>query len=66
MESELVNGVTHIINYDNIAIGVLMIVSIAEGTFIVKLVKALLGMKDTMQNVAIAINTLNERLNKHD
>lgn len=53
-----------VLNYDNIAIVVLFIVMLLQWWFISKLLNILFSLKETVQSVTLAINTLNERLHR--
>lgn len=66
MIENLDKGITTVYNYDNIAIVVLMVCLVFSGVFNIVLLRGLLKMKDVFQSVALALNTLNERLNNHD
>lgn len=71
METELIavglnQGVENIVNYDNIAIVVLMVMVLFEGGLIVALLRGLLKTKDVLANLATAITILNERLGHHN
>lgn len=60
------SGVTNIINYDNIAIVVLMVIVLLESVLVLTLLRGLLKTKDVLQNLSEAIAILNERLNHRD
>ncbi len=72
MEQELLTtglttGVENVVNYDNIAIVVLMVVALFEGVLIMALLRGLLKTKDVLFKLAQAITVLNERLgHKHN
>lgn len=62
----MTNGVSRVLNNDNIAIVVLMLVCLFEAVLVAVLLRHLFQIKDVLTKVALAINTLNERLNKHE
>ncbi len=66
IEEAAAQGLTHVLNYDNIAIVVLMVIVLLQQVFIAIITRGLLKMKDVFHSLALAINTLNERLNRHD
>lgn len=63
-------GLDRVFNYDNIAIVVLLLCLCFSGLFNIVLLRALLGSlskgMQTITNLSLSINTLNERLGKHD
>lgn len=59
-------GLEHVLSYDNITIVVLFVMMLLQWGVIIKLLGALLTTKDVLQNLALAITVLNERLNNHD
>jgi hypothetical protein len=59
---EEVQGVSNVLNYDNIAIVVLMVVALAEGSMIYYLLKNLFQTREVLGKLREAITILNERL----
>ena len=59
-------GLSTIYKNDNIAIVVLMVCLVFSGVFNIILLNGLLKMKDVFATLAMAINELNIRLDKHD
>ncbi len=52
--------------YDNIAIVICFVIILMQWGVINKLLMGLLSMKDVLNELTIAITTLNERLDDHD
>ena len=63
--TSLNTGVDRVLEYDNIAIVVLMVMVLFEGVLIVTLLRGLLKTKDVLFNLAQSITILNERLSHH-
>jgi len=59
-------GLEHVLNYDNITIVVLFVMMLLQWAVIGKLLSILFGFRDVLQNLAVAISILNERLHKED
>jgi hypothetical protein len=81
MTVQAVKGAVRVMDYDNIAIAVLMVVCLFQAILIITLLRALLktnremakdlqivinATKDAMKDVWIALTTLNERIGRHD
>lgn len=65
VENLVGGGLNTVYQYENIAIVVLMVCLVFSGMFNIILLLNLLKVKDVLGSVALAINTLNERLSHH-
>lgn len=65
LNNSLNTGVDRVLEYDNIAIVVLMVFVLFQAILIGILLRGLLKTKDVLYKLATSITILNERLNSH-
>lgn len=66
MEIEVTQSMAKVLQHENIAIVALALMCVFEGILVAFLLNHIFKIKDILEKVALAINTLNERLNNHD